>query len=105
MTKLKQLKIKPQQIKKNKKIKNKKIEKKEYNINLNKKHKKHSKKKGEKYNNFIFLKKLKHFFNQNINTPFVVTNLKRFLFISFNIFVKLIKFVFKICFLFKNKKL
>ena len=50
------------------------------NTKLDIKHKKHSKKEGKKYNNFIFLKKLKHFFNKNINTPFVVTNLKRFVF-------------------------
>ena len=41
-------------------------------------------KKGEKYNNFIFFKKLKHFFNQNINTPFVVKNLKKFVFMIGN---------------------
>jgi hypothetical protein len=58
----------------------KKIIKKKYNTKLDIKHKKHSKKEGKKYNNFIFLKKLKHFFNKNINTPFVVTNLKRFVF-------------------------
>lgn len=57
-----------------------KIKKKEYNKQLNKEHKKHSKKQGKKYNNFIFLKKLKQFFNKNIKTPFVVTNLKRFVF-------------------------
>ena len=59
---------------------NKKIKKKEYNKKLNIKHKKHSKKEGKKYNNFIFFFKLKQFFNKNINTPFVVTNLKRFVF-------------------------
>lgn len=54
--------------------------KKKYNKKFNIKHKKHSKKEIKKYNNFIFLKKLKHFFNKNINTPFVVTNLNRFVF-------------------------
>ena len=64
---------------KQKKI-NKKSEQQEYDNNLKTKHKKQSTKNGKKNNNFVFLKKLKHFFNQNINTPFVVTNLKRFVF-------------------------
>ena len=51
---------------------------------MNTKHNKQSKTKGKKDNNFLFLKKLKHFFNQNINTPFVVTNLKRFVFMIGN---------------------
>jgi len=61
-----------------------KNEKNENNNKLNIKNKKHFKKKGEKSNNFIFLNKLKKFFNKNINTPFVVTNLKRFVFMIGN---------------------